>query len=326
MLSRVANSLFWMARYMERAENTARLIDVNIHMMLDIGRCLADVGSSEPYWNPIIRMNSSFESFRANHPRTTREAAIDWLTFGAANSNSILSCVARARENARAMRGSISSEMWEHVNTTYLALRGTGSAEVWREGPHTYFQRIKLASQLFQGLVESTIPRDEGWRWIELGLYLERADATSRLVDVKYHILLPSVADVGGPIDSVQWIAVLKSCSAYEAFQQRYVARITPARVAEFLVLDRSFPRSVRFCFDQIYWALRCISTDHGALGELSPEIVASNVRRMLGETTMSGIIQFGLHEYMMQLQSYCAETTDKITSTYFQGALRHAA
>ena len=114
---------------------------------------------------------------------------------------------------------------------------------------------------------------DEGWQWIQIGEYLERADATTRLVDVKYHILLPSIEEVGGPIDNVQWIAVLKSCSAYEAYQRRYAARITPSRVAEFLVLDRTFPRAVRFCFDQMHWALRSIGVEHGALGEGAPEI-----------------------------------------------------
>ena len=325
MLSRVANSLFWMARYIERAENTARLIDVNINMMLDMGRVLAEAGSGAPYWNPIIRMVSPYEEFRSRYLKTTLENAIEWLTYGEGNPNSIQSCVSRARETARAMRGSISSEMWEQINTTYLNMRNANSEQIWRDGPHSYFNNIKMSSQLFQGLVESTMPRDEGWHWMQLGRFVERSDATARLLDVKYHILLPSVDDVGGPIDNTQWIAVLKSCSAYEAYQHRYVARITPARVAEFLVLDRNFPRAVRFCFDQIHWALRCIATEHGALGEQPPEIIASNVRRMLSDTTMSGIIQFGLHEYLLQLQAYSGEIASKISQVYFQGALRHA-
>jgi uncharacterized alpha-E superfamily protein len=326
MLSRVADALFWMSRYYERAENTARLIDVNINMMLDMGGALGEAGSSARYWNPIIGISSPFEEFRTRYPRTTQESAIEWLTFGEGNPNSILSCIQSARENARAMRGTISSEMWEQINTTYLNLRGTGIDDVWREGPYDYFRHIRQSSQLFQGLVETTMLRDEGWQWIKIGSYLERADATTRLVDVKYHILLPSLEDVGGPIDNVQWMAVLKSCSAYEAYQRRYAARITPSRVAEFLVLDRTFPRAVRFCFDQMHWALRSIGTEHGELGECTPEIVASNVRRMLSETTMHGIVQFGLHQYMMQLQKHCAEVSGKIQDRYFQGALRHAA
>ena len=326
MLSRVADALFWMARYYERAENTARLIDVNINMMLDMGHVVDDAGSSAPYWNPIIRITSPYESFRASYGKTTQESAIDWLTFGADNPNSILNCIAFARENARAMRGTISSEMWEQINTTYLQVRETRSEDIWREGPHAYFRRIRMASQLFQGLVETTMLRDEGWQWIQIGEYLERADATSRLVDVKYHLLLPSLEEVGGPIDNVQWIAVLKSCSAYEAYQRRYAAKITPSRVAEFLVLDRTFPRAVRFCFDQMHWALRSIGTEHEQLGEGPPEITASHVRRMLGDTSMTGIVQFGLHQYMTQIQAYCAEISGKISQTYFQGAMRHAA
>jgi uncharacterized alpha-E superfamily protein len=326
MLSRVADALFWMSRYYERAENTARLIDVNINMMLDMGDMMRESGSSARYWNPIIGIATPYEEFRARYPRTTQESAIEWLTFGEGNPNSIIACIQRARENARAMRGNISSEMWEHVNTTYLNLRDTSPSDIWREGPHSYFRRIRESSQLFHGLVETTMLRDEGWQWIKIGSFLERADATTRLVDVKYHILLPSLEDVGGPIDNVQWIAVLKSCSAYEAYQRRYAARITPSRVAEFLVLDPTFPRSVRFCFDQMHWALRSIGTEHGEMGEGPAEIVASNVRRMLEETTMNSIIQFGLHQYMVQLQRNCAQISGKITQRYFMGTLRHVA
>ncbi|HEX8833940.1 MAG TPA: alpha-E domain-containing protein, partial [Abditibacteriaceae bacterium] len=267
MLSRVADALFWMARYVERAENTARLIDVNFNMMLDMGHVLGDAGSGAPYWNPIIRITSPFASFREAYPKTTQESAIEWLTFGATNPNSILACVRNARENARAIRGSISSEMWEHINTTYLQMQETNSASLRREGALTYFRDVRMASATFQGLAATTMPRDEGWQWMQVGKYLERADATTRLLDVKYHILLPSIDEVGGPIDNVQWIAVLKSCSSYEAYQRRYVARITPSRVAEFLVLDKTFPRSVRFCFDQMHWALRSVGNEHGALG-----------------------------------------------------------
>ena len=326
MLSRVAAALFWMSRYYERAENTARLIDVNINMMLDMGNVLGAEGSSAHAWNPIIGIASPFAEFRARYPRTTQEAAIEWLTFGEGNPNSILSCIKNARENARAMRGNISSEMWEQVNTTYVNLRGTTNDDIWCEGAHQYFRRVREASQLFQGLVETTMRRDEGWQWIKIGSYLERADATTRLIDVKYHILLPSLDEVGGPIDNVQWMAVLKSCSAYEAYQRRYAARITPSRVAEFLVLDRTFPRAVRFCFDQMHWSLRSIGIEHGDLGEGAPEIVASNLRRTLQETTMNSIIQFGLHQYMTQLQADCVEVSNKISNRYFQGTLRHAA
>ncbi len=326
MLSRVADALFWMSRYYERAENTARLIDVNINMMLDMGNVLGEESSSTRYWNPIIGISSPFGEFRQRYPRTTQEAAIEWMSFGQGNPNSILNCIRSARENARAMRGNISSEMWEQINTTYLDLRETSAADIRREGAHQYFRRIREASQLFQGLVETTMRRDEGWQWIKIGSYLERADATTRLVDVKYHILLPSLEEVGGPIDNVQWMAVLKSCSAYEAYQRHYAARITPSRVAEFLVLDRTFPRAVRFCFDQMHWSLRSIGIEHGEMGEGPAEIVASNVRRTLQETTMNSIIQFGLHQYMTQLQGDCAEVSSKISQRYFQGTLRHAA
>ncbi|HEX8552813.1 MAG TPA: alpha-E domain-containing protein [Abditibacteriaceae bacterium] len=326
MLSRVADNLFWMARYFERAENTARLIDVNINVMLDMGHALENAGSGAPYWNPIVRIASPFDDFRASYPKTTADAAIEWLAFGANNPNSIVSCIGAARENARAIRGAISTEMWEQINTFYLDLQGSDIARVRREGAHSFFRDVRLASTLFQGITDLTLPRDEGWNWIQIGKYLERADATSRLLDVKYHILLPSLEEVGGPIDNVQWIAVLKSCSAYEAYQRRYVARISPSRVAEFLVLDRKFPRSVRFCFDSLHRALREVSIEHGANEDSAAEMAAARVRKMLAETTMSGIIKFGLHQYLLQIENCCGEIAGKIASDYFQGALRHAA
>jgi uncharacterized alpha-E superfamily protein len=325
MLSRVADNLFWMARYFERAENTARLIDVNFNLMLDMGSA-SGVLSDAPSWNPIVRIASPFAAFRAVYPKTTPDAAIEWLAFGHSNPNSIVKCISQARENARAVRGAISTEMWEQLNTVYLDLKSADFAQLRREGAHSFFRKVRNDSALFQGLADVTLPRDEAWNWIQIGKHLERADATARLLDVKYHILLPSLDEVGGPIDNVQWIAVLKSCSAYEAYQRRYVARITPSRVAEFLVLDHTFPRSVRFCFDQVHLGLNAVGAEHGAPEEGPPELLAANVRRTLDSTTMSGIIQFGLHQYLVKLENNCVEISEKIAANYFQGALRHAA
>jgi uncharacterized alpha-E superfamily protein len=328
MLSRVADSLFWMSRYVERAENTARLVHVNINMMLDMGHALEGAGSSVSHWKPIVRIATPWYRFREVYSRVTQEAAIEWLTFHPENPNSIINCVSRARENARAIRGATSSEMWEHINTVYLDLQKSNMARIRSEGAHTFFRNIRTNSALFQGLTDLTMPRDEGWYWIQVGKYLERADATSRLLDVKYHILLPSLEEVGGPIDNVQWIAVLKSCSSYEAYQRRYVARITPSRVAEFLVLDKSFPRSVRFCFDSLHDALKSIGAEHEHTMAIEnpPEIVAWQVHEKLAGTTMGGIIQYGLHQYMQEIQGHCGDISAKISQTYFQGALRHAA
>jgi uncharacterized alpha-E superfamily protein len=280
-----------MARYYERAENNARLIDVNQNMMLDMGRALANSGATASYWNPIVRMISPFDEFRARFPRTTADAAIEWLTFSRDNPNSIVTCIARARENARAIRPALSSEMWEQVNTTYWTFKNTSMESIKREGQSAFFQRIRESSQLFQGMVKSTFPNDEGFYWLELGQHLERADATSRLVDVKYYILLPSLDEVGGPIDQTQWAAVLKSCSAYEAYQRKYVAKITPSRVAEFLVLHPAFPAlgAVLLRQDPLVAAHHL---DRAWLLGRWPELVASQVRHMLTEASMTGIIQ----------------------------------
>lgn len=329
MLSRVADNLFWMARYFERAENTARLIDVNFNLMLDMGTAAGDGALSEetePSWNPIVRIASPYQAFRAAHSKTTPDSAIEWLAFGDGNPNSIRSCIERARENARAIRGAISTEMWEQLNTVYLDWRGADLKRIAREGAHGFFRKVRNNSALFQGITDLTLPRDEAWNWIQIGKHLERADATARLLDVKYHILLPSLDEVGGPIDNVQWIAVLKSCSAYEAYQRCYVTRITPSRVAEFLVLNSSFPRSARFCFDQVHLGLHEVGVLHHESDDSAAEKAALSARRTLENTTMTGIIQFGLHQYLLKLEEHCNDISSKISTTYFQGALRHAA
>lgn len=329
MLSRVADNLFWMARYFERAENTARLIDVNFNLMLDMGSVSNSGTLSEadaPSWNPIVRIASPYHAFRSAHAKTTPDSAIEWLAFGEGNPNSILKCIERARENARAIRGAISTEMWEQLNTVYLDWRGADLRRIAREGAHGFFRKVRNNSALFQGITDLTMPRDEAWNWIQIGKHLERADATARLLDVKYHILLPSLDEVGGPIDNVQWIAVLKSCSAYEAYQRSYVTRITPSRVAEFLVLNATFPRSTRFCFDQVYRGLHDVGVIHGEDGLGESETSANAARHTLESTTMTGIIQFGLHQYLLKLEDHANDISAKISATYFQGALRHAA
>src|SRR5688572_420860 len=211
MLSRVADSIYWMNRYIERAENYARFIDVNFNLTLDL-----PYGMTEQ-WRPLLFTTADHELFEHRYGEATKENVIRFLTFDLENSNSILSCLAKARENARTMRDVISSEMWEQLNTFYLGIRNSKATQVWNlTNQMNFFHEIRRGCALFYGIADATIMHSESWHFGNLGRYMERADKTTRILDMKYYILLPKVEDVGSPIDLVQWTAVLKSASALE--------------------------------------------------------------------------------------------------------------
>jgi uncharacterized alpha-E superfamily protein len=246
MLSRVAASLYWMGRYLERAENIARLLDVNIQLLIDFGS-IDDQGVKE-HWVPVLRSVGDEEVFFQHYAKADSASVTEFMTFHRQNPNSVFSCVCAARENARQVRDQISFEMWEVLNEVYLFLQASDAQKVWRDGPGAFYDQVKRYSHLFQGLTDATFSRTEGWDFLQFGKYLERADKTTRILDVKYHILLPRATDVGGAIDTAQWQAVLRSTSALEAYRRFYVTEILPKKVAEFLVLSDSFPRSLRYC------------------------------------------------------------------------------
>ncbi|HEX6770165.1 MAG TPA: alpha-E domain-containing protein, partial [Candidatus Binatia bacterium] len=204
MLSRVANSIYWLSRYMERADNVARFIDVNLQMMLDLP------SGPQEQWQPLVSISGDDAKFSSNYAVATRDNVIKFLAFSAENPNSIVSCLRAARENARTIRESISPEMWEQVNSCYLTVNAAASGDLLRS-PSSFFSEVKKASQLFHGITDATLLHGEEWHFYRMGRLLERADKTSRLLDVKYFMLLPSVADVGTPLDDIQWAAVLRS-------------------------------------------------------------------------------------------------------------------
>ena len=238
MLSRVANSIYWLSRYMERAENVSRFIDVNLQMMLDLP------SGSNQQWRPLVSISGDDSVFTSRYATATRENVIKFLALDMENPNSIVSCLRAARENSRTVREAISSEMWEQVNTSYLAINAAASNPLLIHSPYSFFNEVKKASQLFDGVAEATMLRGEGWHFFRMGRLVERADKTSRLLDVKYYILLPSLTDVGTPLDDIQWAAVLRSASALEMYRKRH-GHIAPEQIVEFLVLDHEFPRSI---------------------------------------------------------------------------------
>jgi uncharacterized alpha-E superfamily protein len=310
MLSRVADAVYWMARYMERAENIARFVDVNLHLALDLAE-----GAREQ-WAPLVATTGDDAWFREHYGEPTRENVMRFLTFDADYPSSILSCLRAARENARSVREIISSEMWLAANKAYLLVKAA-AARGTPEAPHELHQEIKLAAQSFVGVTYLTMTHNEAWHFARLGRLLERADKTSRILDVKYFLLLPEAGDVGTPTDEVQWAALLKSASAFEMYRKRY-GRIVPARVAEFLLLDRKFPRAVRYCLTKAERSLHAITQSPIDLGHTLAEKRLGRLRAELEYADVAEIVAAGLHEHLDGLQTKLNGIGEAIHESFF--------
>ncbi len=311
MLSRVADSIYWMSRYIERAENVARFIAVNLNLNLDMP------GAGDQQWMPLVVTTGDQEKFIERYKSATKQDVIRFLTFDRENPNSIMSCLRAARENARAVRESISSEMWEHINRFYLLIRESGAQAAALEESYDFYDQIRVSGQQFMGVTDATMTHGEGWHFCRLARSIERADKTSRILDVKYFILLPSPADVGTPYDDIQWSALLRSASALEMYRQRH-GRLEPAAVVQFLVLDREFPRAVLYCLTKANESLHRISGS--AIGGFAnmPEQLLGQLRAELAYTSALQIIEHGLHQFVDDLQQRLNDIGEAISETFF--------
>jgi uncharacterized alpha-E superfamily protein len=311
MLSRVADSIYWMSRYVERAENVARFIDVNLQLMLD-----APSGEDQQ-WEPLVNTTGDREAFTKRYGDATQQNVIHFLTFDADNPNSILSCVRSARENARTVREIISSEMWLQLNKFYLMVTAATENLSAPANPHEFFTEVKLANHLFNGIAAATMTHGEPWHFFHMARMLERADKTSRILDVKYFILLRSVQDVGTPFDDIQWAAVLRSASAFEMYRKRH-GRISPKAVVEFLLLDREFPRAIHFCLLVARDSLHAISGTPAGTFHHAPEKSLGQLCSDLSFLSVDEIINSGLHEYLDNLQARMNQVAGGIYETFF--------
>jgi uncharacterized alpha-E superfamily protein len=311
LLSRVANSIYWMSRYLERAENVARFIEVNLNLILDMP---AEFGEQ---WAPLVNITGDHELFARRYRVPTRENVMHFLTSDRENPNSILSCVRHARENARSVREVISSEMWEQANRFYLLVKDAAASKSVAENPHDFYTAVKMASHLFDGITEATMSHGEAWHFLQVGELLERADKTSRILDVKYFILLPDIHAVGTTIDNIQWAALLKSASALEMYR-KHSKQIDPSKVADFLILNREFPRSVHSCLDRAAHSLHAIT---GSPLDAFSNKAEQRLGRLLAElnyTQIDEIIGGGLHEFLDGLQTRLNGIDDAIFETFF--------
>lgn len=311
MLSRVADSLYWMCRYIERAENVARFIDVNFHLILDNSR------RQDEQWQPLVNITGDYEAFAERYESPSRENVIAFLTFDAANANSIISCVRSARENARTIRDVITSEMWEQLNSFYLLLNDASAPLRAAESPFDFFSHVKLASQTFLGITDMTLTHGEAWNFCRMGRLLERTDKTTRILDVKYFLLQRDFKDSPGGEDSIQWSAVLKSASALEMYRKKHRA-FTPGHVVEFLLLEREFPRAALFCLNSADEALHLITSTPRGSFKCPPEKLLGHLCAELSYANVDDILIGGLHGYLDVLQSKLNGIGESIHDTFF--------
>lgn len=316
MLSRIADAFFWIARYMERAEDTARILDVNYHVLLE--------GADDAYrvrWEPLIVIAGDRERFFACYPEATPAAVAEFLGFRTDNPNSIMACVTGARENARAIRDRLSREMWEDINSLYLEVCRFSRDEVLTGSPHRFCDLVKFGSHGFQGVTAATLARDEGWHFLQAGRALERAEMTARIVDVQYHTLVEGLPPGSEP-DNHQWMAVLRSVAAYEFYRRQYHARIEPEKVAELLILHPRHPRSIRFNTAALEAALKAVSGAGPDAYATEGERLAGRLHDSLKYDRIEDIFARGLHPYLGEVQRGCRQIGDQIARSYFHYAV----
>jgi len=308
MLARVADRIFWMSRQMERAENMARILGVTSNLVL-----LDSGGLREQNLLAPLAITETEEAYRARHDKLTLPALIEFMALDEENPSSIYSCLKWARDNAHAVRWQITSEMWETLNATWIEMRAIPRGRVTGAGATQFFDWVKERSHLFRGVTYGTIVRGEAFNFSRLGTFLERADNTARILDVKYHILLPSVEDVGGALDYYQWTALLRSVSAVETYRQLYRDQIFPIKVAQLLILERRMPRSLAGCFDSIIESMDRIRGQ----SDQAAKRLANELHARLSYANIEEVFQGGLHEYLADVLADIGELGNRIQRAY---------
>jgi uncharacterized alpha-E superfamily protein len=316
MLSRVANSLYWLSRYIERADNVARILDVNLQLLLDFRRL--DDEHLARHWTPIIQSTGDEEDFFELYDEANGRTVTDYFVFNRKNPNSIISSIAQARENARMVRDQITIEMWEEINRIHLLIRSDRAVDMWDSSPAEFFHEIRASSCDLQGLIDSTIPRNEGWHFLQAGKYIERADKTTRILDLR-HETLPErgVPIVVNQTDALEWSAVLRSCSAWDAYRHIHGVDVGPRWVSELLLLSPEFPRSVRFCVAQLDSVLRALSGVPPGRFWNDAEKRSGRLLAELQFGDIEEIFKNGLHEYLDHLQLQLNEVGESLFSIY---------
>ncbi|MGD9934712.1 MAG: alpha-E domain-containing protein [Dehalococcoidia bacterium] len=316
LLSRVAESLFWLGRYVERAENTARLLDVAYHGRFEPTD--QGVAGALNTWEALIATLGLEEEY-FDETRTASEAdVVHYLTVSTENSSSIVSSLSQAREAARSVRDFLSSEIWVAVNRMYHGTSRANIQLIQADGLYDFCDSIRQGAHLFAGAVDGTALHDEGWHWLRAGLMVERADMVTRIVDSKYHLLLQSMDDIGSPVDRYQWGALLRSVSGYEAFVRTHVGGVETEAVVEFMVLNDAFPRSLRACVEALVEALQEATAGADRRPRNSVLKAANGLTNRLRYETVESLLDGGLHEFLDAVQIELASVTNAVSAAFF--------
>lgn len=311
MLGRVANTIYWMNRYLERAENYARFMDVNFNLSLELSP------NEEQQWKPLVVITGDWPLYESLHEKVEKTKVIHFMAFEAENPNSIYNCIVNARENARAIRTEITKEVWEQINALYYLVKETSKQKRFNNGDvRHFFHAIKNGCQLLYGMYDATISRNEGWDFAKLGQLLERADKTSRVLDVKYHLLLGSAKQVGSSLDLIQWTALLKSVSAYDMYRKKY-GKLTSSTIAEFLILDTDFPRSILNCLIRAELSIVRLSGSSFGYSNTAQKQLGF-LKAQLEYTDINDIIEKGMHEYLDDIQGKLNDISTAIYDAFF--------
>jgi uncharacterized alpha-E superfamily protein len=306
VLARVAENIYWLARYLERAENTARLISVNANLLLDLHRGYA-LG-----WLPLVDITGSRHVFDAQKRRSDEREVVQFLLADAGNPGSISASLNCARENARTLRDILPTEAWEILNEFFLEFTAQLPSGLNRRTRYEFLKRIVLVSQTLAGVLEGTMSRTDAYTFMLLGRNLERADMTSRIVDVRSAQILPAATSDLGPFQTIQWISVLRSLSGQHMYRQTRRARVSRVECLDFALRDQEFPRSCLFCLRQVELCLRTLTRSSGVLDTLA------GAHRFLSQASFADLAQQGLHQLLDQLQVYLIGVHDSIAAAYF--------
>ncbi|MCG7902607.1 MAG: alpha-E domain-containing protein [Candidatus Thiodiazotropha lotti] len=314
MLSRVAQTIYWIGRYQERAENTARLITVNTNLMLDLPPKVA------PGWDALINLLGCYDSYLARHPEFTERRVANFLINDESNSSSIISTLCALRENARTIREILPREAWESINSYYQTALERKQSSFSRQGRQTYLEHIIAGSQLMTGLLAGSMNHDTAYRFLNLGRKLERADMTTRIIDVRPENPLPEEAPELAPFEDIQWMSMLKSLSAYQMYRQHMQVRINRKDVLQFLFKTQGFPRSISYCTENIRFNLSRLPKNR------TPLKVLKKIDTRLTEMLTDKMDNNELHEFIDDLQIDFGTLHEAISKAYFPPALMSAA
>lgn len=309
MLGKTANGLYWMFRYLERAENTSRMVETGQR----IG--LTRLGSSEAEWRSILQTAGVLKGFEDNNDELTKDAAIDWMLRSRANPSSVLTSIEGARQNARMVRTALTHEVWEAVNRSYMKTKESLARKVNERDLPQVMNEIRQTTALVRGATHGTMMRNDIYDFARIGTFLERADNTARILDVKYYVLLPTVMSVGSSIDNVQWETILRSVSARGGFRAVYGNDYDPTDIANFLILDRRMPRSLAFCVGKIRDNLSYLNKTYGTTPESFAKV--THIEDQYLSHDIDAVFGQGLHHYIQTVLSLIGSLAAQIEIDY---------